>query len=166
VQFAEAALDADPRGFGDVEALRYDELEDALYVVTTAGQKVRIGADGVVELLVGPEIAGPEVIDLTTTGGTLTGPLSALEPGDDVTQKTSPSELQPEPLPDDSGRIEDDVELDRVERFRGEDGQWYFRGIARNGEIVYPSEGYEDKRGAGNAGRALARRFDVDLVDV
>lgn len=106
------------------------------------------------ELLTGPEIAGPEII----------GPSSPV-----VIDESVPVELQPvseEPKPD-SARIGDDgVELDRVERFRGKDEQWYFHGVATNGEIVYPSQGYADKRGAGRPARSLADRFGVDVVDL
>lgn len=37
---------------------------------------------------------------------------------------------------------------DRIEIFRGEDGDWYFRRVARNGERGNPSEGYTRRSGA------------------
>jgi len=42
----------------------------------------------------------------------------------------------------------------RFELFQGIAGDWYFRLIGRNGEIVMASEGYASKY---NANRAIAR---------
>jgi len=36
----------------------------------------------------------------------------------------------------------------RVELFRGQDGLWYFRRVARNNEIVASSEGYQNRADA------------------
>ena len=38
--------------------------------------------------------------------------------------------------------------MDRYEVFEGTDGQFYFRRVASNGEIVASSEGYEDRDSA------------------
>lgn len=151
--FVEEALARDPRGFGALLDVRIDEAEGAAYAVTDAGQKVRVRADGSVELLMGPDTAGPEIID--TTGPLAAAALTIVETAE-VIRPESP------PLPP----ADPGLELDRVERFPGADGQWYFHGVARNGEIVYPSEGYASKRNAGRPARSLADRFGVDVVDL
>lgn len=38
-----------------------------------------------------------------------------------------------------------DTNVSTIEVFQGEDGQWYWRAKARNGEIVATSEGYVSK---------------------
>lgn len=153
-ELVEEALARDPRGFGAVLDLRYDPAEAAAYVVTDAGQKVRVSSDGTVELLVGPGIAGPEIVDAAAAVPAPSG--LAPEPPEAILAES------PGPLPP----TDPGVELDRVERFPGKDGRWYFHGVARNGEIVYPSEGYASKRNAGRPARTLADRFGVDVADL
>jgi len=57
------------------------------------------------------------------------------------------------------------LQLLRVEEFTGEDRQYYFAGVAVNGEIVYPSEGYANGRDRHAAAEALAEAFGVEVVD-
>jgi uncharacterized protein YegP (UPF0339 family) len=57
------------------------------------------------------------------------------------------------------------IQLLRVEEFKGDDEQFYFAGVAVNGEIVYPSEGYSDTRSRHSAAEALAEAFGVEVVD-
>jgi uncharacterized protein YegP (UPF0339 family) len=57
------------------------------------------------------------------------------------------------------------IQLLRVEEFRGEDDQFYFAGVAVNGEIVYPSEGYSNAGDRHSAAASLASAFGVDVVD-
>jgi uncharacterized protein YegP (UPF0339 family) len=57
------------------------------------------------------------------------------------------------------------VQLSKVEEFRGEDNQFYFAGVAVNGEIVFPSEGYSNAGDRNSAAEALAEAFGVEVVD-
>jgi uncharacterized protein YegP (UPF0339 family) len=47
----------------------------------------------------------------------------------------------------------------RLEIHRGQDGQWYIRLRAANGEIVLASEGYTRRWSARRAARRLQARF-------
>lgn len=148
----EASADGTEYDFGN--PVDWSEKDDgSVVVITSAGQKVVVAPDGTTEILMGPGYAKPEVVEAEPLPEAPPAPLDPIEPGATTEATSAP----------DAGQ--DDLELDRVERFQGEDGQWYFRGVGTNGEIVYPSEGYADKRGAGNAGRALAKRFEVSFVE-
>jgi uncharacterized protein YegP (UPF0339 family) len=57
------------------------------------------------------------------------------------------------------------IQLLRVEEFRGEDGDHYFAGVAVNGEIVFPSEGYSNASDRNTAAESLAEAFGVEVVD-
>lgn len=57
------------------------------------------------------------------------------------------------------------IQLDRVETFKGEDGQFYFAGVAVNNEVVFPSEGYKTKRDRDHAADSLADKFGVKLAE-
>lgn len=50
------------------------------------------------------------------------------------------------------------VAVKRVEVFEGRDGQWYWRAVAGNGEIVSASEGYVSKWNAKRGARRLFPR--------
>lgn len=156
-QAIEAVLEADPRGFGTLldwreEARGTAATTRSFVAVTDAGQKVRITVE--VNLLVGPDIAGPERLEAGAAAPVVLEETGSLAP------------LEPE-VPASSAPIADaGVELDRVERFPGADGRWYFHGVATNGEIVYPSQGYESKRNAGRPARTLADRFGVEVLDL
>jgi len=47
----------------------------------------------------------------------------------------------------------------RFEVFRGEDGQWYFRVVGGNGEIMSQSEGYTTRSNARRAVATFRRRI-------
>jgi uncharacterized protein YegP (UPF0339 family) len=50
----------------------------------------------------------------------------------------------------------------RADVFRGEDGQWYFRIVAENGEPVAHSEGYKNQKDARDTAFAIsAARFVI-----
>jgi len=51
----------------------------------------------------------------------------------------------------------------RFEYWRGWDGDWYFHGIARNGKIVFPSEGYTRKE---NCLKGIAAAKTIAASDV
>lgn len=57
------------------------------------------------------------------------------------------------------------IQLDRVEEFTGENGEFYFAGVGLNGEIVYPSEGYSNTRDRHVGAESLAEAFGVEVVD-
>lgn len=159
----DASADGTEYDFGN--PVDWSEKDDgSVVVITSAGQKVVVAPDGTTEIVMGPGYAEPEVVEAEPLPEGPPPPLDPIEPGltsATVSWPTEPTEVLL--VPDPHAQVE--LELDRVERFQGEDGQWYFRGVARNGEVVYPSEGYADKRGAGNAGRALAKRFEVSFVE-
>jgi len=55
-------------------------------------------------------------------------------------------------------------EPDRFEVFKGKDGQWYFRRVAANGEIVSSSEGYKRRKDAVDECHREDKHLAVDLV--
>lgn len=57
------------------------------------------------------------------------------------------------------------IQLLRVEEFKGSNDEFYFAGVAVNGEIVYPSEGYSNTRDRHSAAESLAEAFGVEVVD-
>lgn len=64
--------------------------------------------------------------------------------------------------------IDDITESDfgpKFEIFQGEDGQYYFRLVASNGEIILASEGYEGKAGAQNGVESVKNNASADNFD-
>lgn len=57
---------------------------------------------------------------------------------------------------------------DKIELYRGRDGQFYFRLVAGNGQVFFPSEGYTRKWSARRAVRRFTRtlRDPVKVVDL
>lgn len=108
--------------------------------MTSAGQKLlfceHTPSSGVV--LTGPEeVASP-----------VEAPPIPTEPEDDVESLKPLEETPGYDIPDDQDQDADDSTPDRWEVFKGEDGQFYFRRLAGNNEVVAQSEGYLKRRDA------------------
>lgn len=52
--------------------------------------------------------------------------------------------------------------MEKIEIFKGKDGNYYWRVVAPNGEITQQSEGYVSKSNARRAARLLADKFLVE----
>lgn len=53
--------------------------------------------------------------------------------------------------------------IDLMEVFQGKDDQWYYRAKSNNGEILFTSEGYKEKRNATDYAVWLADQHEVSV---
>jgi uncharacterized protein YegP (UPF0339 family) len=164
--------------WGPLAAWREDPTTGEVTVVTWAGQKARVNPAGEVQLLLGPATAGTELVEApapAAPAAEVSDDLPPLEAAEGAAGATAAPVPASPPLEEartqeilaafEQGEPAELIELHRVERFRGRDGLWYFRGLARNGEIVYASEGYRRRGDATRAARSLAARFGVEVGD-
>ncbi|MEX2439678.1 MAG: DUF1508 domain-containing protein [Actinomycetota bacterium] len=160
------------------------ESDGNLIAVTKFGEKVRIPKGrGEIELLVGPG-AQPELFDPPEISEDAAEDLPQL----DQTQSPAAAEagqrqrdaaaegLEVERPAESTGELkatdpdpEGDPEGDRKDRFevfKGEDGKFYFRRIAPNGEIVASSEAYQRQKDAIEeaSSQAAAEGLEVEKV--
>lgn len=150
--------------FDRVLSWREDPATGDVIFVTDAGHKIRVSAAGAVEVLLGPQGPAAELVEAPEPVQPIEAVAEDLPPLEPLEE---PAAVPAEPPALDAAGQQEALELDlaRVERFHGAGGLWYFRGVARNGEIVYPSEGYVRKADATRAARALATRFGVEVTD-
>ncbi|MEX0755694.1 MAG: DUF1508 domain-containing protein [Actinomycetota bacterium] len=166
------------------------ESDGNLIAVTRFGEKVRIPKGrGEIELLVGPG-AQPELFDPPEISEDAAEDLpqldqtqspAAAEAGqrqrdaaaedleverpEESTGELKATDPDPDPAVDPEGDPEGDRK-DRFEVFKGEDGKFYFRRIAPNGEIVASSEAYQRQKDAIEeaSSQAAAEGLEVEKV--
>ena len=54
----------------------------------------------------------------------------------------------------------------KFEIFKGEDGNWYFRIVARNGKVIANSEGYERKDSIRRIIRSILNTKKAKMVEL
>jgi uncharacterized protein YegP (UPF0339 family) len=154
IEQAAATLRIPPRSILSARVRQADEWsEPVLIVVTAAGQKLRLCADGT-EILKGPASAGAPVRVAAPL------PLPAEEP-DDLPPLLEESDVAFDSAGD---PLVVPPREDHWEVFKGDDGDWYIRRIAPNGEPVAISEGHVNRSDAYD--EAVREARDPDLVRI
>lgn len=144
-------------GRDEVHILSAKEYPDGIVAVTDAGQKLRLGGDGV-EVLTGPPL-GLERATVIEAPPVEPPKPEELGPVPPVGALPTVEVEEPEP----AEPAVEEPRPDHFEVFKG-DGGWYFRRVAANGEIVAASESYRRRKDAKAEAERQADGLEVRLT--